>query len=424
MSDSPLAVSAAAREPTWRVLGDGSFPLFVASRVCSGAAIMMLRAAVSWQIYDISRSAFHLGMVGFVQFLPALLLSLVGGAAADVYDRKRLVIAAQTIPMLLAPPLFLGSRLELIRLPHLYALVIAFAICSAFENPARAALLPLVVSRPRFSAAVTVHTALQMGAFLSGPVLMGFLVARYGIAAPYAVYAALMALSIVLMTRVHPDRSRQRRGVIRFQAIREGLAYVRRQPVVLGCMVLDMFAVLFGGAVAMLPIYATDILQVGARGYGLLASSLEIGAVLMAITMIALPPVKNTGRALILAVVGFGLATVVFGLSRSFPLSLAAYMMAGMSDYVSMVMRGTAIQLTTPDELRGRVSAVNSVFIGASNQLGAAESGFVAALTTPTFSVVSGGLAALAVVLLVTVLNPTLRRYRAEDSGPPSRNPT
>jgi hypothetical protein len=246
---------------------------------------------------------------------------------------------------------------------------------------------------------------------------MGFLVARFGIAAPYATYTALMVASILLMTRVHPDRSRRRAGGIRWAAIREGLAYVRRQPVVLGCMTLDMFAVLFGGATAMLPIYANDSLGVGARGYGLLAASLEIGAVLMAIALIALPPVRNTGRALLVAVVGFGAATMVFGLSRSFPLSLLAYMVAGMSDYVSMVMRGTAIQLATPDELRGRVSAVNSVFIGASNQLGAAESGFVAALTSPTFSVVSGGLGALVVVALVALLNPTLRRYRAQDAA-------
>jgi hypothetical protein len=178
-------------------------------------------------------------------------------------------------------------------------------------------------------------------------------------------------------------------------------------------MTLDMFAVLFGGATALLPIYATDILDVGPRGYGLLAASLEIGAVLAAIAMLALPPIRRTGLALIWAVGGFGLATIVFGLSRSYPLSLLAYMAAGVADYVSVVMRGTAIQLSTPDELRGRVSAVNLIFIGASNQLGAAESGFVAAATSPTFSVTSGGAGALLVAVLVAWKNPALRRYRA-----------
>jgi MFS family permease len=176
-----------------------------------------------------------------------------------------------------------------------------------------------------------------------------------------------------------------------------------------------MFAVLFGGATALLPIYATDILEVGPRGYGFLASGLELGSVLAAVVMLALPPVRRTGLALIWAVVGFALSTIVFGLSRFYPLSLLAYMAAGMSDYLSVVMRSTAIQLTTPDALRGRVSAVNYVFIGASNQLGAAESGFVAAATSPTFSVVSGGVAALVVAGLVAWLNPTLRHYRAHE---------
>jgi MFS family permease len=176
-----------------------------------------------------------------------------------------------------------------------------------------------------------------------------------------------------------------------------------------------MFAVLFGGATALLPIYATDILKVGPRGYGFLASGLELGSVLAAVVMLTLPPVRRTGLALIWAVVGFAISTIVFGLSRFYPLSLVAYMVAGMSDYLSVVMRSTAIQLTTPDELRGRVSAVNYVFIGASNQLGAAESGFVAAATTPTFSVVSGGFAALVVAGLVAWLNPSLRHYRAHE---------
>jgi predicted MFS family arabinose efflux permease len=181
--------------------------------------------------------------------------------------------------------------------------------------------------------------------------------------------------------------------------------------VILGCMSLDMFAVIFGGATALLPIYAKDILQVGPKGYGLLTSALEIGALIMSVVLIARRP-RRTGRALLLAVTAFGLATIVFGLSRSFPLSLAAYMFAGMSDQISVVMRSTAVQLTTPDELRGRVSAVATIFIGASNQLGAAESGFVAHLTTPQFSVASGGVLCLLVVAGVAWRLPELRTYR------------
>ncbi len=196
--------------------------------------------------------------------------------------------------------------------------------------------------------------------------------------------------------------------------IREGVRFVRSRPVILGCMTLDMFAVIFGGATALLPVYATEILHVGPRGYGLLSSALEVGALLTSLVLIARPPIRHAGRALLVAVGVFGIATIVFGLSRSFPLSLAAYMLVGVADQVSVVMRSTAIQLSTPDELRGRVSAVNLLFIGASNQLGAAESGFVAAATSATFAVVSGGLAALCVLAVVVWRIPELRAYRVD----------
>jgi MFS family permease len=183
--------------------------------------------------------------------------------------------------------------------------------------------------------------------------------------------------------------------------------------VVLGCMSLDMFAVIFGGATALLPIYAKEILQVGPRGYGMLTSTFELGALAMSVLLMVRPPVVRAGRTLLIAVALFGVATIVFGLSRSFPLTLVAYAVAGMADQVSVVMRATAVQLSTPDELRGRVSAVNMLFIGASNQLGAAESGFVAHLTTPQFSVVSGGVVCLLIVALIAYKLPELRRYQA-----------
>jgi MFS family permease len=197
--------------------------------------------------------------------------------------------------------------------------------------------------------------------------------------------------------------------------------FVRHHPVVLGCMTLDMLAVIFGGAAALLPIYATEILHVGARGYGLLVSSLDIGALLCSAVLTLLRPITRAGPALLLSVAIYGVATIVFGLSRWFPLSVAAYMMVGVADQVSVVLRSITIQLTIPDELRGRVSSVNLVFIGASNQLGAAESGFLAALTSPTISVVSGGVASLLVVFGVALVFPELRRYRLGGRGVESR---
>ncbi len=190
---------------------------------------------------------------------------------------------------------------------------------------------------------------------------------------------------------------------------------MRRERVVLACMTLDMFAVIFGGAAALLPVYAQDILHVGPRGYGLLSSSLELGAIGTSAVLTMLPPIRRAGRALVTAVAVYGVATIVFGLSRTFPLSIAAYMLVGVADQVSVVMRSTTIQLSTPDELRGRVSAINMMFINASNQLGAAEAGFLAALTSSApFAVVSGGIGALGVVAIVAAAVPELRRYRID----------
>jgi hypothetical protein len=211
---------------------------------------------------------------------------------------------------------------------------------------------------------------------------------------------------------VRPRPQEGVRHAVSLRAIREGVAYVRGHPVLLGCMALDMFAVIFAGATALLPVYAEEILKVGPRGFGILSASLEAGALLMSVALMLRRPVRSQGRALLLAVAVYGLATIGFGLSRSFWLSVGLYMLAGMADQVSVVMRSTIVQLTTPDALRGRVSSINMIFIGASNQLGAMESGFVAALTTATFAVVSGGVACLAVAGVIATRVPALRRYR------------
>jgi MFS family permease len=293
----------------------------------------------------------------------------------------------------------------------LYAAAAGVATAGAFEAPARQALLPALVGREVFARVVPIASTNQALAFVTGPALGGLVIARWGIAQAYMVYLALVVIGLLGVAALRAGGTTGAKRDISVAAIREGLSYVWRQPIILGCMSLDMFAVIFGGATALLPIYAKEILQVGPKGYGLLTSALEIGALIMSFVLIARRP-RRTGRALLMAVTAFGLATIVFGLSRSFPLSLAAYMLAGMSDQISVVMRSTAVQLTTPDELRGRVSAVAMIFIGASNQLGAAESGFVAHLTTPQFSVVSGGVLCLLVVAFVAWRLPDLRKYR------------
>jgi hypothetical protein len=249
-------------------------------------------------------------------------------------------------------------------------------------------------------------------ALATGPALGGLLIAGFGVEAAYAAYAVLVTGSLLGLGFVRPLRTLASSRTPGWQAVREGLAFVRGNPVVLGCMALDMFAVILGGAAALLPVFASDILQVGPRGYGLLASSLEIGALAMSVVLLVRRPLERAGPALLVTVAVYGLATVGFGLSRSFPLSVALYMLVGAADQVSVVLRQTAVQLSTPDALRGRVSAVNMLFIHASNQLGAAESGYLAALTSATFAVVAGGIGCLLVVAWTAWRLPELRRYR------------
>ncbi|HEX2677322.1 MAG TPA: MFS transporter, partial [Polyangiales bacterium] len=369
-----------------------------------------------WHVYSLSHSAFQLGLIGLVQFLPALTLTLVGGAAADSYDRRRIINVAQLVGLSAGSTLLWLTRSGRIDLPALFAGVFVISVAGAFENPARAALLPSMVSREKFPRAVTISSTNQALGFAAGPALGGLIIAEAGIKAAYLGYVVLIVLAfcgISMLRTGAPDPNVPRR-TISLHAIREGLSFVWSRPVVLGCMALDMFAVIFGGASALLPIYANEILHVGARGYGLLTSALELGAFAMALLLMFRPPIRNAGRALLATIVVYGVATVVFGLSRAFPLSIAAYAIAGMADQVSVVMRATAIQLQTPDELRGRVSSVNMIFIGASNQLGSMESGFVAALTNAPFAVVSGGLGCLLVVLIVAWRLPELRRYRVD----------
>jgi MFS family permease len=388
------------------------FWLYLASRFSTATAAMMLRATIAWHVWTLSRSAFHLGLIGLVQFIPVPPLMLLGGALADARDRRRIMMLAQAVTMACAVVLALATWSGRARLPLLYGIVVFTSAAWAFDSPSRAAVLPSLVARERFPRAVTIASTNQALAFASGPVVAGWTMAAAGVAGAYAVLAVLVCVSLATLSFLRVPARTPLPNAFALGAVREGLAFVFRQKVVLGCMTLDLLAVIFGGAAALLPIYAQQILHVDKLGYGLLYSALDFGALLMSLTLVVLPPIDRAGRALVTAVAAYGLATIVFGLSRWFPLSLLAYVAVGMADQVSVVMRGTAIQLSTPDELRGRVSGVNMIFIGASNQLGAAESGFVAALTSPTFSVVSGGLASLVALAFVAAVLPELRRYR------------
>jgi hypothetical protein len=400
------------------VLRVPAFRLYSISRVTAGIGQSMLQAIIAWQVYALSGSALDLGLVGLVRFVPALSLSLISGVVVDTYDRRRILLMAQAVPVVTSLVMLAAIATGHATLLLVYGLVFIAGVTSAFEGPSRQSLLPALVPRNLFSRAMTLNSTLQSLSALSGPAVAGALIAWQGIGLSYAAHCCLVLVSMLalLPVRVATTNKVGRTGM-RLEAVREGLAYLRNRPVVLGAMTLDMFAVLFGGAKALLPIYAVDILHADAAGYGLLTASLDAGALLAAGLMVALPTPTYLGRALLASVAAFGLATIAFGLSRWLPLSILTYAAVGAADQVSVVMRLNTIQLSIPDELRGRVTAVNFVFINASNQIGGLESGVVATLTSAMFAVVSGGIACVGVVGLVAWRIPELRNHQAQPRG-------
>jgi hypothetical protein len=377
------------------------FVLYTTSRMSSSLGNAMLQAILAWHVYALTESALSLGFLGLARFLPALGISMVGGAVADTYNRRNIILIAQIVPLSCGATLAVATLNGWVSPELIYGLVLLVGFASSFENPARLALLPAIVKRETFANAVTISSTLQQFGMVTGGLVGGVLVA-WDPGVSYIAYCCAIGSAFTAMSllRYRQPEDVEKRGV-NVAAIKEGLHYVWSHKVILGAMSLDMFAVIFGGAKGLLPVYAADILDVGGLGYGLLIASLDIGAFLMSIVLVLRPPIYRTGRALLYSVAMFGILTIFFGFSRSIYLSVPIYMLIGAADQISVVMRNVIIQLTTPDALRGRVSSVSQVFIQASNQLGAMESGFVAAATTATFAVVSGGVGAVAVTSVI-----------------------
>lgn len=398
-------------QPAWSVLRLRNVRVFIASRFFAIVALTLLRATVAWQVFDRTQSAYLLGALGLAQFVPTLALSLAGGAIADAYDRRRVMLIGQCGALACALGLA-GASLADLPVIATFAAVSLLACFSSFENPASSALLPQLVPPARFAAVVSTAAASRNLGWASGPVLSGFAIDAGGAAAAFAVSAVLICASLLLLIGLRPHADGLERRAPSLASVLEGVAFVRSRRLILTVMLLDMFAVIFASVNALLPIYASQILEVGPRGYGLLAGSLQFGTFLMALLLVVSPPIRRPGRALLLAVGGFGLAIIGFGASQWFPLSLGALAAAGMADEVSMVARQTIIQLSTPDALRGRVASVNFIFVGASNQLGDVESGLLAGLTSPTFTAIFGGVACLVVLGWAAMAVPELRRWR------------
>lgn len=383
---------------------------FAIGRFAAIAGWQMINVAVGWMLYERTGDAWALGLVGAVELAPVLLLMIVAGNAADRYPRRNIGIFAHAMLTLVATGLALVSAANG-PLWVIYSLLALVGTARAFASPSVNTILPQLLAPAEFANANAWLSSTFQLAAITGPAIGGLLVALTGSATLAFALAAVgqvvfvVALSTMPVRRPPPATRRGRAG-----DVFAGFRFVRDNPLFLAAITLDLFAVLFGGAVALLPIYAKDILAVGPAGLGWLRAAPGVGALTMALITTRLQPWQRPGRLLLLVVAGFGLATIGFGLSRSFPLSMACLFLTGVFDNVSVVIRLTLEQTITPDHLRGRVSSINYVFVGFSNEFGAFESGATAELLGPTLSVIGGGLATLLVVAVVRAAWPQLFR--------------
>jgi MFS family permease len=381
------------------------------ARLAGVAASQMLLVAIGWQMYDLTGSAWDLGLVGLLQFLPALALVLAAGHVVDRHHRARIVALCVAAQALVALLLALAPYAALPQRTLLLALSVVLGAVRAFQMPAQQALVPLLVPAALLPRALAFSSAGLQGAIIAGPALGGFVYVA-GASVVYGLCAALFVLAAGLCLNIR-HAAPPPGEPMSLDRLLAGVRYVRQNKVVLGAISLDLFAVLLGGAAALLPMFAKDILQVGPWGLGLLRGAPALGALATSVVLTRWPIARRAGPKLFAAVAIYGLATLVFGLSTSFALSLAALFVTGAADMVSVVVRQTMIQLETPDAMRGRVSAVASVFIGASNQLGEFESGATAAWLGPVGSVVLGGAGTLLVAALWWRWFPALARRDA-----------
>jgi MFS family permease len=395
-----------------------SFRALWLARLATTIAQMAMVIVIGWQVYDIARetmpireAAFQLGLIGLVQFVPLFVLTPISGWAADRLDRRHVGRAVILLEMLCALILFFATWRGFINLPILFGVAALLGVARAFAGPAFGALAPNLVPRDLLPRAIALSsTAWQTGAIV-GPAIGGIL---YDVTPhlPYAVSSVLFVFSAVCLFTIGPIARPALQPGSPFKQMADGLAYVRRNKLVLGAITLDLFAVLLGGVTAMLPIYARDILHVGADGLGPLRAAPALGATLTAIIFSFRPLKTDVGVKMLASVVVFGAATAIFGISRWYMLSLAMLTLLGAADMFSVYIRQSLIQLHTPDEMRGRVGAVSTLAISASNELGEARGGFTAALMGPIVATVAGGIAAIGVTLLWAGLFPELRRAR------------
>ena len=390
------------------LLAQRQFVRFWLARLGGITANQMLMVAVAWHIYDITSSAWDLGLVGLFQFLPALVMTLPAGHVADRLHRGRIFAACMAAQAAVALLLVAATQGGFATRELIFGISVVLGAARAFQMPAQQALTPLLVPQALLPRAIAISSSGVQAAVICGPALGGVLYAA-GASTVYVSCAVLLGLSCALTLAVR-YRHRPSTESATVRTVLAGVAFVWQHKLLLGATSLDLFAVLLGGATALLPIYARDILHTGPAGLGLLRAAPAFGALAMSLVLTRWPLQRRVGHKLLAAVAVFGLATLVFGLSTHFGLSLLALAITGAADNISVVTRMTLVQLETPDAMRGRVAAVNSIFIGASNQLGEFESGATAALFGPVGSVVMGGVGTMLVAALWLRLFPALAR--------------
>ncbi|SAL48036.1 major facilitator transporter [Caballeronia telluris] len=388
------------------------FALFWSARVMSSVAFQMMSVAIGWQIYSITHSAYALGLVGLAQFVPMCVLTLVVGHVADRYDRRTIAFVCQFLQGLAALTLCVGAWHGLQSPALIYAIATITGAARAFESPSMAALLPNLVPRTQLQHATAWSTSANQTAQILGPAMGGLL---YGLGASsvYGLVACAFVAAAAFVASIRIDEAVRMRAPLSFESLFSGIAFIRQKPVILGALSLDLFAVLLGGATALLPVFAHDILHAGPWALGVMRAAPAAGALAGAIWLAHFPLKQRAGTALFGGVIAFGIATVLFGLSRNLVVSLVALAALGASDVISVVVRTSLVQLQTPDEMRGRVGAINSLFIGTSNQLGEFESGMTAGLFGAVPAVLIGGIGTIAIALLWMRLFPALRATRS-----------
>ncbi len=417
---TPGGIRSAGHDP-YAAMRLPAYRRYVTGSTLSSMGQQMQAAAVGWEVaLRSARPELALSMVGLVGAAPVILLALPAGHLADSWNRKTLTI----VTLLLTAACSVGLAILSYQsgpLILMYLLLLLGATFGAIGGPARSSLLSQVVPLELYSNATTWGSSCFQIAAVSGPALAGGIIAIGSMHLGHHLFATLPLaylidagcgiafILLLLVTRIRP--AEQKREAASVQTLMAGIRFVRMNKIILATITLDMFAVLLGGATYLLPIFARDVLHVGAVGFGWMRAAPAIGAFVMAMVLAHLPPMKHAGRNLLLAVIGFGLATIVFGFSRSFVLSLVMLFLTGAFDNISVVVRHTLVQVLTPDSMRGRVSAVNNVFIGASNELGGFESGLTAQLLGPIASVVVGGIGTIGVVLAVAAIWPQVRRF-------------